>query len=222
MYAPDQRMLEPDVALTDFLLTLECAAFAASLWRRAASWLQMAFAAFFTAIAVSALLGGLVHGYYPETSSLFKELWAGTLLSLGVAAAAAWLASAQILLPRVPTRWIIGIVAFAFALYAWVVVAIRSEFKIAILNYLPAVVLLTVAFVIDYSRYKETALLLGSIGFALTYAAAAVQQLRLSLAPPYFDHNASYHLIQAIALALIFIGARRCVAIERTRNAIAA
>jgi hypothetical protein len=38
----------------------------------------------------------------------------------------------------------------------------------------------------------------------LTLVAAAVQQARIALHPTYFNHNALYHLLQAIALFLIF------------------
>jgi hypothetical protein len=212
-------MLEPDVALTDFLLTAECVVFAALLWRRAFSWLQSAFAVFFTTIALAALAGGLVHGYFPETSTAFRWLWVGTLLSLGGAAAAAWLASAQILVPNARQRWIVVMLALAFALYAYVVIVIRSEFWVAILDYLPATILLTIAFATEYRRHKETAMLAGCIGLVLTFAAAAVQQAQVSLIPRYLGHNASYHLMQAVALALIFIGSQAFL--TRRRNAIA-
>jgi len=36
------------------------------------------------------------------------------------------------------------------------------------------------------------------------FAASALQQLHVGLHPRYFNHNALYHLIQGIALALLF------------------
>ena len=42
----------------------------------------------------------------------------------------------------------------------------------------------------------------------LTLVAAVVQQRKISLHPVYFNHNAFYHAIQAVALVLIYVGAR--------------
>jgi hypothetical protein len=41
---------------------------------------------------------------------------------------------------------------------------------------------------------------------------AAVQQLRIGLHPAYFNHNALYHLVQAVALALVFAACRDLLA----------
>jgi hypothetical protein len=41
----------------------------------------------------------------------------------------------------------------------------------------------------------------------LTLVAAVVQQRRIALHPAYFNHNALYHAIQAIALGMIYLGA---------------
>jgi Family of unknown function (DUF6962) len=45
-----------------------------------------------------------------------------------------------------------------------------------------------------------------SAGVVLSFVAAACQQLGIAVHPIYFDHNAVYHAIQALALALIFVG----------------
>ena len=36
-----------------------------------------------------------------------------------------------------------------------------------------------------------------------------LQQLEIALHPVYFDHNAVYHVVQAAALVLLFLGFRR-------------
>ncbi len=41
--------------------------------------------------------------------------------------------------------------------------------------------------------------------------AAGVQQLGIALHPVYFDHNALYHLIQAVAVLMLFLSARGIV-----------
>ena len=39
----------------------------------------------------------------------------------------------------------------------------------------------------------------------MTFAAALVQRLKVAVHPEYFDHNALYHLIQGVAVLLIFV-----------------
>jgi hypothetical protein len=41
---------------------------------------------------------------------------------------------------------------------------------------------------------------------ALSIVAAVTQQARIALHPVYFDHNAVYHVIQAIALVVLYFG----------------
>ena len=48
----------------------------------------------------------------------------------------------------------------------------------------------------------------GIVGIAATVVAAAVQQLRVAVHPRYFNHNALYHVTQAIALFLILRAAQ--------------
>ena len=39
----------------------------------------------------------------------------------------------------------------------------------------------------------------------LTFIAAFIQQSELAIHPIYFNHNALYHILQAVALIMIFI-----------------
>src|SRR5205823_6043329 len=118
-------MTEPDVALTDYALALECTVFAYLLQRRE-------HALFFGSAAVASLAGGTVHGFFLDARTLGNAvLWRLTLIAIGVA------------------------------------------------------------------------------GLGLIFIAAAAQQARIALHPRYFNHNALYHLIQALALWLLFLGLRR-------------
>ncbi len=38
--------------------------------------------------------------------------------------------------------------------------------------------------------------------------AAAAQQAKIGINPRFFDHNALYHLLQAVALFMVFLAAR--------------
>ena len=54
-------------------------------------------------------------------------------------------------------------------------------------------------------------------GLGLTFGAAAVQVRRIALHPRLFDHNATYHAIQAIAVACFYAAARRFIQVGGRR-----
>jgi hypothetical protein len=64
---------------------------------------------------------------------------------------------------------------------------------------------------VQFMRTHDSATLIGTIGMLLTLVAAGVQHFRISLHPHYFNHNAFYHLLQGIALFMIFVAARHFV-----------
>ena len=71
-------MNETTVALTDYVLVLECAAFAVALVRTRSASLERA-------LWLAAFLGGTVHGFFPsETSRVGAALWTATMLAIGV------------------------------------------------------------------------------------------------------------------------------------------
>jgi len=47
-----------------------------------------------------------------------------------------------------------------------------------------------------------------AISLLATLIAAAIQQLQIAMHPTYFNHNAIYHLLQAVALALLLVAFR--------------
>jgi hypothetical protein len=92
--------------------------------------------------------------------------------------------------------------------YSSIVLFIRGDFLIAILDYLPALVFLGGAFLLAYLRQKKPAFLIGFLGVCTMLCAAAAQQAKVGVDPRYFDHNALYHVLQAIALFMVFLAAR--------------
>ena len=196
-------MTEPDVALTDYALALECTVFAYLLQRKE-------HALFFGSAAIASLAGGTVHGFFLDDRTLGNAvLWRITLIAIGVTAASAWAIGARVLFPGPTARRISIAAAAAFAAYCVVTVFITQEFRAAVVFYLPAVVFLLVALSVAYARARERAILPAVAGLGLMFIAAAVQQARIALHPRYFNHNALYHLIQALALWLLFLGLRR-------------
>jgi len=94
-----------------------------------------------------------------------------------------------------------------FLAYSIYVAGIDDQFRVAIANYIPAVIFLGIAFALNYRSRRERPVLVGLVGLVVTGVAAAVQTLGFSLHPYYFNHNATYHLTQAIGLFLIFLSA---------------
>src|SRR5580765_6504359 len=196
-------MKEPDVTITDYLLALEAFAFAVLIARAAtATPLQRWFVIFFAATAAASLVGGTVHGFFNDS----VVLWRLVLISLGVVAAAAWAIGARLLFADRLAQFVVTAAWVEFAAYALMVVFVTDKFLFAIVNYLPATVFLIVAFFARYQSNAVTPLAQGLAGLLLTLVAAGVQQARLAVHPRYFNHNALYHLLQAIALFLIFRG----------------
>src|SRR5207248_3788197 len=104
-------MTEPDVALTDYALALECTVFAYLLQRREHTL-------FFGSAAVASLAGGTVHGFFLDARTLGNAvLWRLTLIAIGVTAASAWVLGACVLFPALTARRVSIAAAWSMAAY---------------------------------------------------------------------------------------------------------
>lgn len=204
-------MHEPAVTLTDYGLTLECWLFAALIAKSAPKQpVKRLWIAFFFFVGLASLLGGTVHGFLPDQSSLWHDIvWKSSLTAIGCTAAASWMLGAHLTGSASLTRWMPRIAAVLLVAYAGIVAVVSHRFLVAIAMYLPATVFLTIAMVMAHLREPKRGWAAGIIGLALTYAAAAVQQVKVAVHPVYFDHNALYHAIQAVALYLLFLAQSR-------------
>jgi hypothetical protein len=193
---------EPDVTLTDYALALECAVFCVILLRGAAGdTLRRWWAFFFATIGLAAFIGGTVHGFLPGNAAL----WTATMLTLGLTSLAGWFIGSLLL----GMRWLRPVAVLLLGIYAGIVLFVNSTFVVAIAMYLPATMFLLLAMVARYATARERAVAIGVVGLLMTFAAAAVQQLKVGVHPVFFNHNALYHVIQFVALWLIFVAARR-------------
>jgi len=207
-------MTEPDVTITDFILALEALVFAALIARSTATTpLRAWFVLFFGATAIASLAGGSVHGFFPTSGPaeagpyvIGNVLWRTVLLALGVVSASAWAIGAHLLFTDRTARFVATAAWVEFVAYAFVVIFVTDAFLLAIVNYLPATLFLIVAFYAHYRAHPGEPILLGLTGLILTLVAAGIQRAGIGL--PHFNHNAIYHLLQGIALLLIFGAAR--------------
>jgi hypothetical protein len=206
-------MSEPDVTLTDYALAIESAVLARLIGRPGVreGTLRRWFVIFFASTGAAPLFGGTVHGFFPHAGSVGEAiLWRLTLLSIGVTALSGWVIGARLLFSGRVVRWITAAAAAELAAYALIVLFVRRDFRVAVINYLPAAALLLIAFSGAYRRARAPGLLWPIVGLGLTFVGAAIQQLRFGV-PLYFNPNTLYHLIHALALFLIFWGARSLV-----------
>ena len=207
----DLELTRPAVSLTDFALAIECAVFTLLLARCPATdqLLRKWFVVFFASIAAASLLGGTMHGFFEySTSPVRTVLWVATLLSILVTSFATWSIAAILQLDPPSARWVRAFALAQILALSVVVLFISREFVVAIVAYLPATVFFLIALVLAYLRRRDSALAWGVVGLALTFLGAAVQQLKVVVHPVYFDHNTFYHVIQFVALWMIYRSAR--------------
>lgn len=204
---------DPDVTLTDYAITLLCALI---IWRLAAGarfgrvrfWMLL----FYAGVGLGAAFGGTVHGFYDvEGTPGHDTLWTASLISIGLAALGAWGMGARLALRDQLASGLIGMTGLAFVIYAGVVISGSRSFAVAVVHYLPAALFLLGALVAANRRSPRPGFREAMVGLALTFAAAAIQQRQVAVHPVYFDHNALYHVVQAVALVLIYRGVTRAL-----------
>jgi Family of unknown function (DUF6962) len=154
-------LLEPDVALTDFGLTIECLALAAWLhWRTPMNPLRTWFVIFFAALGIAALLGGITHGFLDDPrSTLYGLTWSATLLAIGIAAVATWTIGARLLFSERTAKRVLVVAGLLFIVYAATILWISRSFTVAIVTYVPAVAFLLLAFALTYRRRPSSYLI---------------------------------------------------------------
>ena len=204
-------MTEPDVTLTDVGLALECGLFAVLITRQCSRVaLSFWFVAFFASVGAAALAGAAVHGgFAPEARSI---VWVVTMIVLGVTALAAWRIAAALLDDATTGRWLARLATVEFFVYCGVVLTVTRSFTAAIVNYVPALVVLLIVFVRESGRHRTAGPRWGATALALMFVGSVVQLRRVTVHPVYFNHNALYHAIEAIALVFMFGAARRLIA----------
>lgn len=197
-------MTELDVALTDFLLAIECAAFAALLHLRRprGTALLRSFSVLFLSLAAASLFGGIWHGFFLQAETTAGRLiWFCAQIFLGVAAFMLWMVSAALTPDR---RWQkVQKVAATVQLgaYGWATIFLTDSFTLSAANMAPSSALLCGLLLRSYFQTRQAGLLLGAFGLAVALLAGVVPWARLSLplAP-----LAVFHLTELVAFFLVF------------------
>jgi len=206
---------EPDVALTNFVIVVQCLSFAWSCARRPPSVLRDAFTAFFAASALGSGLAGVVHGFVPDPDDPgHAALWTLTMLALVAAAAFLGIAASEFWSTPAAERALrLRVIAIAAICLGALIVLGARDFMLAVLVYVPASIWLALSFVRRWLRRRSVPLLIGAAGLALAILAGALQQVRYTPVPDLLSYNAWYHVLQISAFAALFVGCNEVLAI---------
>ncbi|MGQ0537564.1 MAG: DUF6962 family protein, partial [Gemmatimonadaceae bacterium] len=85
---------------------------------------------------------------------------------------------------------------------------INESFGTIVRFYAPTLLLFVAAAVAQARRQRDTGWWYIAAALVVSILAALLQQAGVALHATYFDHNAVYHVLQGIALVLLFIGFR--------------
>jgi hypothetical protein len=130
------------------------------------------------------------------------------MLMVGVAASLAWIFFFLLLGGARGLRIVVVAVTAAFLAYAYVVVRIDHRFRVSAIASAAPVLALLVLMLVRAVRDGHRNAMLASAAILLMLAAAVLQQLHVGLHPVWFNHNALYHLLEGIALAVLFVALR--------------
>lgn len=202
-------MQDASVALTDYIIAAECLSVSILLMRCKPGAFRLSFLLMFAGIGIAALTGGTVHGYFPDREVFpGNALWTVTLLGIGTMALSGWRIGADLLLPEKTARLVRGVALLEFLGYGIFVVAVSHLFKVAVFNYLPAVLFMLAGLAVHYRKTKARPVLLGIVALLMTFSSSYVQQAEISIDPVYLNYNTLYHIIQFGAIIFLYIVAK--------------
>ncbi len=203
---------DPDVALTDVGLTLLGGWIAWRLWTRPGrNSVQRDGALFMAGLALAALCGAAFHAFFPLKTATRPGflMWVPVVAAIAFTSAVMLALACRLLVPSVPApvrRLAVAAYAAAFVVQALLV---DESYGTVVRFYAPTLLALLAAAVVMTHRLRSAAWRTVAAGLALSGVAALLQQARVALHPAYFDHNALYHLLQGVALVLVYRGLAR-------------
>jgi hypothetical protein len=199
---------EPATLITDYLLAIFTAVLAARLfraWRHSGSRAQWWWAIAFCATAVASVFGGSVHGFPEALGTARPAVWLvamEALVAAGYAVVRGTLNSSRLSDVAQRRGAMMALIGYA-AVALWVMQDPR--FVRAIVAYASALAVLVWFEVIAWRRGDDAAGWMLA-GVAVSVVAGIIQQGKLAPHPS-FNHNDLYHVVQAVAVWLLYRGA---------------
>ena len=164
-------------------------------------------------LASAAFWGAVFHAFFPDDTATTAGFiaWIPVSLSIVVAASALLECAFRTLTPGLHPRIRRAVVAIYAVAFALMVLLVDESFTTIVRFYVPALLFFLVGAAVRAVREVRSGggWTLIALGLALSAGAAALQQLQVALHPVYFDHNAVYHVVQAAALVVLYLGLRR-------------
>jgi hypothetical protein len=211
------QITEPMTMITDYALAAITGLLGASLLRIGRAKKQLSaglWSGAFIAIALTALIGGTNHGGGRLlTERVMDGLWKTTLFFSGFISFFMLMAAVVACLPARSHFWILGIAVVKLLLYlAWA--STHDDFRYAIYDYGSATVAVLGLYLAAFFQFHSRAALWIIAGLLLSMVAAFLQRSGLDPSPQ-FNHNDLYHVIQMLAVYLLYKGALTPPAGER-------
>jgi hypothetical protein len=205
-------MQEAAVTLSDFFLAGLNVWLAWKMWAAPVERknLRDNFMGLFFATGLAALFGGVFHGF-AAASQYGDTLWVLTLVTVGISGYNLWLVLGELVLTERLHRILKSLLRVALGAYVGYIFMGERNFYVAILAYIPPAILLMGLLVRRMFSSPKRHEVYGLISLILSFVAATIQQLKIDLHPEYLNHNAIYHLMQAIGCWLLYLyGSRAC------------
>jgi hypothetical protein len=202
-------LAEPTTTLTDYAIALESAFLAVAVLRENASSFQksrLCWAIAFGGVAIAATAGGTCHGFAPIlTLSLLNRLWSLVGYAIGCAS---FLMLLGTIFSTVAgwARWFFLVVVSGKATVYFSQVGQYQQFVPMAIDYLSAMLVVLPLQLFQFRHQRESAIGIVS-GICVSGIAIAIQAMQISIAS-HLNHNDLYHLVQMVALYLLYRGAR--------------
>lgn len=202
------KILEPTTTITDYILAAETVVLGVLMLRNSAKtnvparlWAH----AFFTS-AMAAAAGGTYHGFGESLGALAPVLWKITVITIGCTSMLLLCAIALAFFADPVRKWLPAIAILQFLVYAfWM--AGHNEFKYVVYDYAPSMLLILILQLFAMQRSVPGSGWIAA-GILVSFAAAGIQRSSLNLHPE-FNHNDLYHVVQMIAMILLYRGGRQ-------------
>lgn len=200
---------EPMTLFTDFALAGVTAGLGWHLYRAQEGQAARAFwTAAFAALALSAVLGGIYHGFAPTlTEGARQFLWKATVLAVGVATFGMVAGSSIGTTTGTLRKLILAVAVSILVVYSgWIIW--HDSYVYVIANAAIAMLLVGAMHGLTALRDADRASRWMLGGVVVSVIAAGVQAGGYTLHRN-FNHNDLYHVIQIAATSLLYIGARQ-------------
>ena len=205
------RIHDPDVVYTDLGLALLGAYLAWRLWKSPRSgFLTRAGVFILGGLASAALWGAVFHAFFPANTATRAGFIAWIPVSLSIVVVATTLLSLglHVLSSRLLPLWK-PIVAIYAVCFAFVVLFVDESYGTIVRFYGPTLILFLIVTLLQALRGGGRGWWVLAISLTISIVAALLQQAKWSIHPVYFDHNAVYHVVQGVAIVLLYLGFRR-------------